>query len=166
MVSQDHLPFILAELERHVRSLTMKERNERKAIDEIIRSTMEWYDRAGRDRGYPTLADEARQHLHDLLTKEAPRVVARSNASDLVNDLTAIESSLAASGLRLSDERRMRSELEDLRRALLRNGRYRPEDDDAMIRMAALVRKGQGAWADDNNDLIERYLGRGRWWLS
>jgi hypothetical protein len=31
--------------------------------------------------------------------------------------------------------------------------------------MAALVRTGHGAWADNHLGILERYLGRDRWWL-
>ena len=165
-VNEEHVHSILSEFDQRLASLSVKERNDRRLVIEAEESTVEWYERVQQGRGSPSPTVKEVRYISDMLEAEAPDLVAKRNAEALVTDLDAIERDIRSSGLNLQDERRLRSEIEDLRRNLLRGGRYIGPYDDAMVRMAALVRKARGEWADNNNLVLERYLGRDRWWMQ
>jgi hypothetical protein len=165
-VNEEHVRSIVSEFDQRLASLSVKERNNRRLVIEAEESTVEWYERVQQGRGVPSPTVEEVRYISDMLEAEAPGLVAKRNAEALVTDLDAIEREIRSSGLNLQDERRLRSEIEDLRRNLLRGGRYIGPYDDAMVRMAALVRKARGEWADNNNLVLERYLGRDRWWMQ
>jgi hypothetical protein len=165
-INEEHLHSIIADFDQRLGSLQVKERNDRRMVIEAEETTVEWYANAGREMGGPPLGTEGTTYLTGLLEAQAPGLVAKRNAEALVRDLDTIEKDIGGSGLNLQDERRLRSEIEDLRRNLLRGGRYLGQYDEAMMRMAALVRKARGPWAEDNNLKLERYLGRDRWWLK
>jgi hypothetical protein len=165
-VNEEHVHSILSEFDQRLASLSVKERNDRRLIIEAEESTTDWYDRVERERGSPSLTGEELRFVSEMLEAEAPGLVAKRNAEALVGDLDAIEGDIESSGLNLQDERRLRSEIEDLRRNLLRGGRYLGQYDEAMVRMAALVRKARGGWAENKNLVLEHYLGRDRWWMN
>lgn len=161
----EDLPSILARFKERLAELTVGERNERHLIVETEERTADWYDRIERGRGAPPQTAAQKGQVIALLELHAPGQVAGLNADRLINDLTRIEGAIGTSGLRSQEERRLRSEIEGLRRDLLRDGHYHKMHDEPMVRMAALVKTAQGAWADDHLNMLERYLGRDRWWL-
>ena len=161
----EDLPSILARFEERLAELTVGERNERHLIVEAEERTADWYDRGVHARTGRPLEPDMRQHIINLLENGAAGRVAKLNADRLVSDLTRMEGEIDTSGLRSQEERRLRSEIEGLRRELLKDGHYHRVNDEAMVRMAALVKTAQGAWADAHLGVLERYLGRDRWWL-
>jgi hypothetical protein len=161
----EDLPSIIARFDQRLAELTVGERNERHLIEDAEENTASWYDRGVHARTGHALEPSLRQHIVNLLENEAPRLVAKLNADQLISDLSLMEGAIGTSRLRSQEERRLRSEIEGLRRDLLKDGRYHRTNDEAMVRMAALVRTAQGAWADNHLGLLERYLGPDRWWL-
>ncbi len=161
----EDLPSIIAWFDQRLAELTVGERNERHLIEEAKENTASWYDRGVHARTGRPLEPSFRQHISNLLENEATGLVAKLNADQLINDLSSMEGALGTSGLKLQVERRLRSEIEGLRRDLLKDGRYHRTYDEAMARIAALVRTARGAWADNHLNILERYLGRDRWWL-
>jgi hypothetical protein len=162
---EEDLPSILARFAERLADLTVGERNERHLIEEAEENTASWYDRGVHARTGHALEPALHQHIINLLENEAADQVAKLNANLLINDLTLMEMEIATSGLKSQEERRLRSEIEGLRRVLLKDGHYHRVHDEPMVRMAALVKTAQGAWADKHLNILERYLGRDRWWL-
>jgi hypothetical protein len=164
-VPGDELESIVARFDEQLADMTVDDRNERHLVADAENRTAAWYDRNVHARTGRPLDPDLRQQVIDLLEQEAPGLVAKRNADQLAGDLTRLEADIGLSGLKLQEERRLRSEIDGLRRDLLRDGHYHREHDEPMTRMAALVRTGHGAWADNHLRVLERYLGRGRWWL-
>jgi hypothetical protein len=161
----EDLSSIIARFNQRLAELTVGERNERHLIEDAEENTASWYDRGVHARTGHALEPSMRQHIINLLENKANGLVAKLNADQLINDLSLLEGAIGTSGLKLQEERRLRSEIEGLRRDLLKAGHYHRTHDEAMVRMAALVKTAQGGWADNHLNVLESYLGRDRWWL-
>jgi hypothetical protein len=164
-VPVDELTSVVARFDEGIAELTVGERNDQRLVTEAIDRTVAWYGRNVFARTGVTLTFSQNNEVANIIAREAPGIIAARNADRLVTDLNSMERDLGSSGLGIREERRLSSEIEWLRRNLLRDGHYHREFDDALVRIASVVRIAKGAWADNHLRIIEQYVERGRWWL-
>jgi len=164
-VPADELPTVVAKFDEQIADLSVIERNERHLVDALRDHAIDWYDRNVHGRTGRPLEIGQRRALVELLDRAAPGLVAGRNADQLASDLSRLESDLGPSGLGTPEERQLRAEVDALRRDLLRDGHYHRDHDGPLRRIAALVARGKGAWAENRIRYLERYMGRDRWWL-
>ena len=164
-VPTQDLTSIVARFDEQIGQMAVPERNDRDRVREAAERAADWYARWARSATGKVLGQIEMDELMGLMQQEAPAIIARRNADQLAGELTIIEAAIPTSGLGVREERRLRSEIEFLHRDLLRDGHYHREHDDALVRMASVVRTAKGAWAESHLVMLERYLERGRWWL-